>query len=280
MSRDSQKRKILRFLKGKGRKDIDAFCIYQWIDRCHFHGWWDLGVALGPSVPPNSLDEHYHKRLDFLLGECRSKFEALKKEFIELKNPGAKKGFLIPKSFWITCTDLGIKLGGRSNSGLRLEFLGKKILYVARIGTNTCVFRFFDMDSDRLNSWLNSHGFGHLVEGIIWPKNASQTKKACLKVSWTDATNLIPSIIEEAKSDVFVLWEGLLQAVREIKDCTWGMYLDFIKDKYSIVLPDSKLETVRKFFVHVCNAAGNEHLAKRLSIQAQQATKQGVEQNK
>ncbi len=76
MNKEKQRREILRFLKGKGNKDVDAFCIYQWIERCHFHGWWDIGIALAPSVPPNSLDQDYHKRLNYLLYECRSKLKA------------------------------------------------------------------------------------------------------------------------------------------------------------------------------------------------------------
>ncbi|MBI4596106.1 MAG: hypothetical protein HY730_06975 [Candidatus Tectomicrobia bacterium] len=76
MNEEIQRRKIIKFLKGKINKDIDVFCVYQWIDRCHFHGWWDLGMKLSPSVPPNSLDKHYHQRLDFLIRECRSNYDA------------------------------------------------------------------------------------------------------------------------------------------------------------------------------------------------------------
>ncbi|RLC07108.1 MAG: hypothetical protein DRH43_11980, partial [Deltaproteobacteria bacterium] len=121
MNKEKQRRQILRFLKGKGNRDVDAFCIYQWIERCHFHGWWDLTLNLATSIPPNSLDSHYHKRLDFLLAECRRNLENTKKEFVEVKNPGASQGFMVPGSFWDTCEDLSIELGGRSNRGLRLE---------------------------------------------------------------------------------------------------------------------------------------------------------------
>jgi hypothetical protein len=72
MNAETQKRRIIRFLNGRNRDEIDTFCIYQWIDRCHFHGWYDLGLALASHVPPDSLDAHRHKRLDYLLSECRS----------------------------------------------------------------------------------------------------------------------------------------------------------------------------------------------------------------
>jgi hypothetical protein len=71
MDKEYQRRQIQTFVKGKYKKNIDTFCIYQWIERCHFHGWWDTGLSLGSYIPPNSLDPHYHKRMDYLLSECR-----------------------------------------------------------------------------------------------------------------------------------------------------------------------------------------------------------------
>ena len=71
MNKEKQKRRILGFLQGKGGKDIDAFCVYQWIERCHFEGWWDLALSLTQSVPPNSLNQDYHKRVNYLLSDCR-----------------------------------------------------------------------------------------------------------------------------------------------------------------------------------------------------------------
>ena len=82
MNEESQRRKILRLLKGKGPKDVDAFCIYQWVERCHYQGWWNLGVKLGSHVPPNSLDTHYHKRLEYLLSECRLNSTGLDKQYV------------------------------------------------------------------------------------------------------------------------------------------------------------------------------------------------------
>jgi hypothetical protein len=74
MNKESQKRKIVKFLNNGMARDIDAFCIYQWIERCHFEGWWDLALSL--SVPPNSLNQDYHKRLNYLLSDCRQQLKA------------------------------------------------------------------------------------------------------------------------------------------------------------------------------------------------------------
>lgn len=71
MNSESQRRKILAFLGGKFTKDIDTFCIYQWVDRCHNEKWWDLGIQLVGHIPSNSLDQQYHKRLDYLKLECQ-----------------------------------------------------------------------------------------------------------------------------------------------------------------------------------------------------------------
>jgi len=71
MNESTQRRQIQKFLRGNGKRDIDVFTIYQWIERCHIQKWWDLGIALGSHIPPNSLDSNYQKRLAFLLSECR-----------------------------------------------------------------------------------------------------------------------------------------------------------------------------------------------------------------
>lgn len=80
MNDESQRRKILRFLKGKPSKDVDAFCLYQWIERCHYQGWWDLGISLGSHIPPNSLSDHYYQRINYLLKECRTKYNETSKK--------------------------------------------------------------------------------------------------------------------------------------------------------------------------------------------------------
>jgi hypothetical protein len=71
MNESTQKRQIQKFLRGTDKRDIDVFTIYQWIDRCHIQKWWDLGMALGSHIPPNSLDSNYQKRIAFLLSECQ-----------------------------------------------------------------------------------------------------------------------------------------------------------------------------------------------------------------
>lgn len=79
MDVESQKRKIRRFLKGSIKDGIDAFCIYQWIERCHYQGWWEMGVVLGSHIQPNSLNKDYQKRLEFILSECRRNNDLEKK---------------------------------------------------------------------------------------------------------------------------------------------------------------------------------------------------------
>jgi hypothetical protein len=79
MDDKSQKRKILRFLKGSIKDGIDAFCIYQWIERCHYQEWWEMGVALGSHIQPSSLNKDYQKRFEFILSECRHNKDLEKK---------------------------------------------------------------------------------------------------------------------------------------------------------------------------------------------------------
>jgi len=73
MNKEKQKRQILRFLKRKNATKVDAFTIYQWIDRCCFEEWWEFAMALSSALPPNSLTDEYQKRVEYILSECRKK---------------------------------------------------------------------------------------------------------------------------------------------------------------------------------------------------------------
>ena len=217
MNEENQRRKILRLLKGKGPKDVDAFCIYQWVDRCYFHGWWDLGAKLGSSIPPNSLTREYHKRLEYLLSECRSK---LKDQFVELKSPKGTRVFSVPKPFWDVCNHLSLTLGGSSNSRLRLEYLGGKVILLETIKTDRCTFYFPDKGKDKLAEWLDNHGFGYLKVDIK-PKKKTHSQRSRLILPWEEASKLIPILCEEAKTStpLIKVLKGLPpEARREIEE--------------------------------------------------------------
>ncbi len=66
-----QRREVNRFLKGVYLKDVDAFQVYQWIERCHFHQWWHLAISLYNHLVPNSIGADYQKRIDYLVKECK-----------------------------------------------------------------------------------------------------------------------------------------------------------------------------------------------------------------
>lgn len=217
MNADNILRQIHRFLKNRYRKDIDNFCIYQWVDRCYFHGWWDLGAKLGSSIPPNSLNQEYHKRLEYLLSECRSK---LKDQFVELKSPKGTRVFSVPKSFWDVCDHLSITLGGSSNNRLRLEYLGGKVILIETINTGRCTFYFPDRGKDKLAEWLDNHGFGYLKVDIK-PKKKTHSQRSRLILPWEEASKLIPILCEEAKTStplIKILKDLPPEARREIEE--------------------------------------------------------------
>jgi len=210
-------RQIHRFLKGKYRKEVDAFCIYQWVDRCYFHGWWDLGAKLGSSIPPNSLNQEYHKRLEYLLSECRSK---LKDQFVELKSPKGTRVFSVPKSFWDVCDHLSITPGGSSTRRLRLECLGQKVILIETIKTDKCTFYFSDRSKDQLAEWLDNRRFGYLKPDIR-PRRKTRFYRCRLILPWEEASKLIPILCEEAKTSTPLIkaLKGLPpEARREIEE--------------------------------------------------------------
>lgn len=192
MDKEKQRARILRFLGGLKKERIDAFCIYQWIERCHFHGWWKLGIRLSSFVPPNSLNPEYQKRLNYLLMECKNKF---KEQYVELKNPGGHKYFTVPKYFWNGCENLGIALGGKSDNWIRLEINNEKIILIEGIKHDCCLYKFPGLRKDDLIEWLNNHNLVHLIKNIR-PIESSHRKQSWLKLSWEEAADLIPHLTE------------------------------------------------------------------------------------
>jgi len=90
VNRDIRLRQIRKFLRRKRTSDVDTFGIYQWIDRCYYEGWWSMAVALGQHIPPNTLNESYRKRLEFLLGECRRRRDCTDNEQSSVKTNVAR----------------------------------------------------------------------------------------------------------------------------------------------------------------------------------------------
>ena len=80
MNEYTQKRQIQRFLKGNDKRDIDTFCIYQWIERCHNQEWWEIAIELSQYITPGSLNTDYQKRLNFILKDCRIKQDKINGE--------------------------------------------------------------------------------------------------------------------------------------------------------------------------------------------------------
>ena len=197
MNKEIQERKISRFLNGKGNQEIDAFCIYQWIDRCHYEGWWDFAVALGPSMPPNSLNQDYQKRIEFLLGQCRHQINQRKDQFVEIGNTQDTHAFPIPKAFIDTIGGLGLKLEGRGHSRIKLKYLSKRLLFLERMTFDGCVFYFTDRSCEALLTWLEKHGFGYLTGCMGVTNNADDDRRARMKTSWDDATALLPILFTQ-----------------------------------------------------------------------------------
>ena len=192
MNSEVQLRKINRFLKGKARKEIDAFCIYQWIDRCHFEGWWDAAVALGSFMPPNSLNQDYQKRIEFLLGQCRNQINQRKEEFVNIGNSQDPLAFPIPKIFIDMVEELGLKIEGHGQNRIKLKYIDKRLLFLEKMSFETCTFYFTDRSYDSLLTLLDVNGYDYLVDSMRMTKKATDERRPRMKISWDDATSLLP----------------------------------------------------------------------------------------
>ncbi|MDO8722807.1 MAG: DUF4268 domain-containing protein [Syntrophales bacterium] len=202
-----QQRQINRFLKEKGNQEIDAFCIYQWIDRCHYQGWWDYAVALGASIPPNSLTQDYHKRIEFLLSQCRNQINQRKDQFIEIENAHATHAFPLPKAFIDIIDGLGLKLEGRGQSRIKLKYFSKRLLFLEKLNFDGCVLYFTDRTCEAMLTWLQQQGFSYLADSIGVTNNGDDERRARIKISWNDATALLPILftqdyLDEIKKEI------------------------------------------------------------------------------
>lgn len=260
MNKDKQQRRIQRFLAGTGKKNVDTFCVYQWIERCHYEGWWDLGTALGSHVPPNSLAQDYHKRLDFLLRECRSK---LNEQFVEIK-PGSQKIHFVPKVFTDTCQNLGIALGGKAKERIRLEYLGKKIGQLEKIGSDGCIFHFYETDIAKLTEWLNKNGFEHLIHQNRKMKELlrKRDKRVLIKVPWNDIPDLIKRIHDEDKHNA--LRGAVIKALIKTGAVNWKKCLAHLEVTYGLDIADPAIETIRQALIKAFAEKGHEELAKKI----------------
>jgi len=192
MNSEVQLRIINRFLKGQARKEIDAFCIYQWIDRCHFEGWWDAAVALGSFIPPNSLNQDYQKRIEFLLGQCRNEINQRKDQFVKIGNSQGTQAFPIPKVFIDMVEELGLELEGHGQSRIKLKYLNKRLLFLEKISFETCTFYFTDRSCDSLLTLLDKNGYDYLVDRMRMTKKSADELRPRMRISWDDATSLLP----------------------------------------------------------------------------------------
>mgnify|MGYP000981860978 CR=1 FL=1 len=191
MNSDIQRKTINRFLKGKNKKDIDAFCLYQWVDRCHFEGWWDDAIALGSHITPNSLTQDYQKRVEFLLNQCRNKVKERKDNFIEIGNSQDTKVFPIPKVFLDKVEELGLELENRGEKRIKLKYLKKRLLFLEKITFDACTFYFLDRSYESLQKCLDQYGFGYVVSNMRKTKNEDE-RRPRIKMLWNDATSLLP----------------------------------------------------------------------------------------
>lgn len=142
---------------------------------------------------------------------------------------------------------------------------GEKILFVQNIDLKGCVMRFYRMDCEKLRSWLNSHGFEHLIHGIIGWKEGGGGGNAKLRISWQDAENLMPSIITELENDGTILLAMFFEAIGKVKNGTWGQYAGYVKQNYSVSASDEAIEKIRRVLIEIASGlGGNDQFVKRL----------------
>ena len=57
---------IERFLSGQYKRSVDDFCLYQWMERCVYHKWLELGLNLYKFIHLEKFDKTYRERIQYL----------------------------------------------------------------------------------------------------------------------------------------------------------------------------------------------------------------------
>ena len=197
MNNAVQQRKIRRFLKGRRHNDIDTFCIYQWIDRCHFEGWYDEAVELGSFIPPNSLNQDYQKRIEFLLGQCRNQINLRNGQFTQVGEFHNQKTSSIPKNFIDMLESLRLTLTGHGQNRMKLTYQDIRLLFLERISFDACTFHFTDRTFGSLLESLGENGFYYLAENIRKTKKTADERRPRIRMSWNDAISVLPVLFTE-----------------------------------------------------------------------------------
>jgi hypothetical protein len=60
------KANIERFLLGQYKHSVDNFCLYQWMERCVYHKWAELGLNLYKFIHVEKFDKTYRERIQYL----------------------------------------------------------------------------------------------------------------------------------------------------------------------------------------------------------------------
>jgi hypothetical protein len=240
---ERQRRQIKGFIRKKGRKQTDALGIYLWIERCHYQGWWDLGVELASYLPPNSLSPDYQKRLEYLANDCRNR---LSEEFVSLRNPRGTRFFYVPRKFWDACKEHELRLGGKSNKWLRLEYKGEEVIVVERIKLDGCLLKFTRWSKEKLTEWLKNHDRAQLSSNMI-PRGEKVRRHCWLRLNWAEAAELIPCLKELAETRVREYEKAFLEDLKTMPIESRQRFV-FALDLYSMLnnkglfLEDSSLK--------------------------------------
>jgi hypothetical protein len=216
MNGEKQKKQILRYLNGTAGADVDSFCIYQWLDRCCFEGWWEFGLRLGSAIPPNALDEDYSKRVDYLSGLCRDR---LSQTYMELREGNAGPSVMVPKTFPYTCANLGLDLKINGADALELNHQGRSLLLLKRVGVNGCVFCFPNADRSFFCRWLEESGLQWLTPGNAPGRVVQKADNVLVGLAWNEANEVIHRLKEtvlQAKDRIPDFFSALIDGANPI----------------------------------------------------------------
>jgi hypothetical protein len=87
----SIKSQINRYLSGKYKRSVDDFCLYQWFERCVYHGWIEMGMNLLKFIHRENYEQTYKDRIYYLSRDLQRQLREKPASSLPQKRPKSRE---------------------------------------------------------------------------------------------------------------------------------------------------------------------------------------------
>jgi hypothetical protein len=134
LDENSIKTQINRYLSGKYKRSVDNFCLYQWFERCVYHGWIEMGMNLLKFIHLENYEQTYKDRINYLsrdlhrlLGEQPSSSNSQKQQYFRKRKYRPRGQITSSKAFRPAIIETLKELDGRGRVLIIAKIVERKM---------------------------------------------------------------------------------------------------------------------------------------------------------